>query len=62
MNSQRIIGVVLAIIGIALLIVGMSSSHSKSPDQVSNTLRRVDSPRPPRGTSSAASAQACSGS
>ena len=37
MNSQRIIGIVLVVIGIALLIVGMNSSHSVA-DQVSNTF------------------------
>lgn len=37
MNSQRIMGVVLLVVGVLLLIVGMNSSHSIA-DQVSNTF------------------------
>jgi hypothetical protein len=37
MTPQRILGVVLLIIGVAVLIIGMNSSHSL-PDQVSNTF------------------------
>jgi uncharacterized membrane protein YidH (DUF202 family) len=37
MNSQRIFGIVLLIVGIGLLVVGVNSSHSVA-DQVSNTF------------------------
>jgi hypothetical protein len=37
MNSQGIFGGVLLVVGVALLIVGMNSSHSVA-DQVSNTF------------------------
>jgi hypothetical protein len=37
MSPQRMIGIVLLIIGIGLLVVGMNSSHSMA-DQVSNTF------------------------
>ncbi len=38
MGQQRIIGIVLLILGVGLLIVGMNASHSIT-DQVSNTFR-----------------------
>lgn len=37
MNSQRIGGVVLLVVGIILIVVGMNSSHSVA-DQVSSTF------------------------
>jgi hypothetical protein len=37
MSSQRIFGIVALVVGVALLIVGMNSSHSVA-DQVSNTF------------------------
>jgi len=37
MSSQRILGIVLLIVGVGLLVVGMNSSHSFA-DQVSNTF------------------------
>ena len=37
MNSQRIIAIVLLVIGLVLFIVGMNASHSVA-DQVSNTF------------------------
>jgi hypothetical protein len=37
MTPQRILGLVILIVGVALLIVGMNSSHSMV-DQVSNTF------------------------
>jgi hypothetical protein len=37
MNSQRVVGVVLLVVGAVLLIMGMNASHSVA-DQVSNTL------------------------
>ena len=37
MSSQRILGIVLLIVGVGLFIVGMNSSHSVA-DQVSNTF------------------------
>jgi len=37
MTPQRIIGLILLIVGIGLLIVGMNASHSLT-DQVSNTF------------------------
>ena len=37
MNTNRIAGVVLLVIGIALFIVGMNSSHSLA-DRLSNTF------------------------
>ena len=37
MNPQRILGVVLLIVGVILFIVGMNSSHSVA-DRVSNTF------------------------
>jgi uncharacterized membrane protein len=37
MSSQRIVGIILLVLGVALFIVGMNSSHSMA-DQVSNTF------------------------
>ncbi len=37
MSSQRILGIVLLVVGVGLLVVGMNSSHSVA-DQVSNTF------------------------
>jgi hypothetical protein len=37
MSSQRIFGIVALVVGVALLVVGMNSSHSVA-DQVSNTF------------------------
>jgi hypothetical protein len=37
MSPQRIVGIVALVVGVALLIVGMNSSHSVA-DQVSNTF------------------------
>ena len=37
MNPQRIVGVVLLVVGVALLVAGMNASHSMA-DQVSNTV------------------------
>lgn len=37
MSSQKIMGVVLLIAGVALLVVGVNASHSLA-DQVSNTF------------------------
>ena len=37
MNSQRIIAIVLLVIGVTLFIVGMNASHSMA-DQMSNTF------------------------
>jgi hypothetical protein len=37
MNTQRIFGVVLLVVGISLLIVGVNASHSAA-DQLSNTF------------------------
>ncbi len=37
MNSQRILGIVLLVVGIVVLMVGVNSSHSMA-DQVSNTF------------------------
>jgi hypothetical protein len=37
MNPQRIVGVVLLVLGVALLIIGMNASHSVA-DQVHNTF------------------------
>jgi uncharacterized membrane protein len=37
MNSQAVFGGVLLVVGVALLVVGMNSSHSVA-DQVSNTF------------------------
>ena len=37
MTPQRIIGVVMLVVGVALLIIGMNASHSVA-DQVSNTF------------------------
>ena len=37
MTSQRIVGVILLLVGFALLSIGMTSSHSLA-DQVSNTF------------------------
>jgi len=37
MSLQRIIGVVLLVVGVTLVIVGMNASHSVA-DQVSNTF------------------------
>jgi len=38
MSPQRIIGLVLLILGVILLVTGMNSSHSMA-DQLSNTFR-----------------------
>jgi hypothetical protein len=37
MNPQRIIGIVLLVLGVGLLVVGINSSHSLA-DHVSNTF------------------------
>jgi uncharacterized membrane protein len=37
MSPQRIIGIVMLIVGVALLIIGMNASHSVA-DQVSDTF------------------------
>jgi hypothetical protein len=37
MSSQRIIGIVLLLVGVTVLIVGMNASHSAA-DQISNTF------------------------
>jgi hypothetical protein len=37
MNPQRILGIVILIIGVGLLVTGMNSSHSFA-DQLSNTF------------------------
>jgi uncharacterized membrane protein len=37
MSTQRIVGIVLLVLGVVLLIVGMNASHSTA-DQVSNTF------------------------
>ena len=37
MNSQRMIGVVLLVVGVALLIVGLNASHSLA-DQATHTF------------------------
>jgi len=37
MSPQRILGIVLLVVGIALFIVGMNASHSTA-DQLSNTF------------------------
>jgi hypothetical protein len=37
MSTQRIFGIVLLLVGIALLIVGMNASHSAA-DQISNSF------------------------
>ena len=37
MNTQRIVGVVLVVVGVILLSVGINASHSLA-DQVSNTF------------------------
>ena len=37
MNLQRIVGIVLLVVGVILLSVGMNASHSLA-DQVSNTF------------------------
>jgi drug/metabolite transporter (DMT)-like permease len=37
MNTQRIVGIVLLVVGLILLSVGMNASHSLA-DQVSNTF------------------------
>ena len=37
MNGQRLLGIVLLVIGVILLIVGLNASHSAA-DQVSNTF------------------------
>lgn len=37
MNSQRMAGIVLLVLGVVLLVVGMNASHSIA-DQVSNTF------------------------
>ena len=37
MSPQRILGVVLLVVGVALLVIGMNASHSVS-DQVSHTF------------------------
>ncbi len=37
MNSQRIIGIVLLVVGVIVAIMGMNASHSMS-DQVTNTF------------------------
>jgi hypothetical protein len=37
MGQQRILGIVMLVVGIALLVVGLNSSHSVA-DQVSNTF------------------------
>jgi drug/metabolite transporter (DMT)-like permease len=37
MSPQRILGIVLLVVGVALLVIGMNASHSVS-DQVSHTF------------------------
>ena len=37
MNSRRMMGIVLLVVGVILVIIGMNSSHSVA-DQVSNTF------------------------
>jgi hypothetical protein len=37
MNAQRILGIVLLVVGLVVLILGMNASHSVA-DQVSNTF------------------------
>jgi drug/metabolite transporter (DMT)-like permease len=37
MNPQRIVGIVLVVLGVILLIVGMNASHSMA-DRMSNTF------------------------
>ncbi|MGA3067869.1 MAG: DUF3185 family protein [Tepidisphaeraceae bacterium] len=37
MSTQRIFGIVLLVVGVALMIVGINASHSAA-DQVSNTF------------------------
>jgi hypothetical protein len=37
MSTQRMLGIVVAILGVILLVIGMNSSHSVA-DQVSNTF------------------------
>jgi uncharacterized membrane protein len=37
MSSQRIVGIILLVVGVALFVVGMNSSHSMA-DQMSNTF------------------------
>jgi len=37
MNTQRLVGVILVVIGIVVLIMGLNASHSVA-DQVSNTF------------------------
>ena len=37
MNSSRILGIVLLVVGVGLLVIGINSSHSLT-DQVSNTF------------------------
>ena len=37
MTTQRILGIVVLILGVILLVIGMNSSHSMA-DQVSNTF------------------------
>ena len=37
MSMQRIVGIVLLVVGAALLVVGMNASHSAA-DQISNTF------------------------
>jgi hypothetical protein len=37
MSSQRILGIVMLVVGVALLVIGVNSSHSVT-DQVSNTF------------------------
>ena len=37
MNTQRVLGIVLLIIGVIFLVMGMNSSHSMA-DQVHNTF------------------------
>ena len=37
MSTQRILGIVLLVVGVALLVTGMNASHSAA-DQVSNTF------------------------
>jgi drug/metabolite transporter (DMT)-like permease len=37
MSPQRILGIVLLVVGVVVLVIGMNASHSVS-DQVSNTF------------------------
>lgn len=37
MSTQRIFGIVMLVVGVALLVVGMNASHSAA-DQISNTF------------------------